>query len=172
VSAITAAFLAAGVSSAPALPRDREMSPLHDTGFVLPGAYYVQEVGTPAMRDTSNGAGLEASVVRHFGGAGEWVAGGVLQGEKVHRWRVAAGAELGYEFVGLELTAARDFASDTTRAQWSMQISPYFSAGFLWVSARWVIALTDRHASDAPGDAAMLLVGFKVPIPFDASGEH
>jgi hypothetical protein len=147
------------------------MSPLHDTGFVLPGAYYVQEVGTPTMRDTSNGGGLELSVVRHFGALGEWAAGGVAQVEKIHRWRATAGGEIGYEFVGLEVSAAREFASDTTRGQWSMQLSPYFSAGFLWVSARWVIALTDRRAADAPGDAAMLLVGFKIPIPFDAAKE-
>lgn len=172
MSGIAPALLAAAALGA-LPPGSRPQRPiLADLWVLLPGVSYVQEIGTPNERATYNGGGMEVSVVRHLGEQGEWVVGGLVQAEKLRRWRSAIGAEVGYEFFGVELSAARDFSSDVTPAQWSLQLAPYASAGFLWVSARWVLALTDRHAAGALGDSAMLLVGFKIPIPLGVAGDR
>lgn len=135
------------------------------SSFLLPGANYLGWV--PLRKDRgigSAGYGFELSFAHHLDDP-SFVVGALGQVERLDRWRLGAGVEAGYELIGVELSCVRELAErDSTRAQWSMQIAPYVSFGFVNIAARWVIALSQRSAVDAPGDGAMIVVGFKVPI--------
>ena len=159
--ALLGAELAATSAAAPT--REVRRGLLDEASFLLPGAHYVDWVPTHAGRPSGSGGGVELSYARHLA-EGAWVVGAVGQVERVGRWRLAAGVEGGYEFFGLELCAARELASTDTRAQWSLQLAPYVSAGLLTIAARWIVAVSARDALDAPGDGAMLMFGFKLPI--------
>ncbi|GAC1377332.1 MAG: hypothetical protein NVSMB47_22320 [Polyangiales bacterium] len=161
MSLIFAALLGAGASAPPVDPSVRGL--LDEATFLLPGVHYVDWVPTHPERPSGSGGGAEVSYARHLVN-GAWVVGALGQVERVGRWRVAAGVEGGYEFFGLELCAAREIASTDSHAQWSLQLAPYVSAGLLTISARWVIGITARSDPNAPGDGAMLVFGFKLPI--------
>jgi hypothetical protein len=149
---------------------ERRTALLANASFLLPGAQYVAWVPLRKDREGSTGGGLEVSYARHLSNAAA-VLGVVAQAEKLDRWRVGGGVEAGWELVGLEVAGVRELASSSHAPQWSLQLAPYVSFGFVTLSARWIVALTNRHDPDAPGDGALVVIGFKVPLRLDRRDE-
>ncbi|MEO7092908.1 MAG: hypothetical protein ABI175_06640 [Polyangiales bacterium] len=153
-----------------AVAEERRTALLANASFLLPGAQYVAWVPLRKDREGSTGAGFELSYARHLANAAA-VLGVVAQAEKLDRWRVGGGLEAGWELVGLEISGVRELANSERAAQWSLQLAPYVSFGFVTLSARWIVGLTNRGNPDAPGDGALVVLGFKVPIRLDRRDE-
>ncbi len=143
-------------------------APLAGSTFVSPGLTWVGwhplRVEQPA-RAPAAGLGIELSVSR-------WISqsaylGLVGQVERLGWWRAALGLQAGFQLVGLEVGVARELVGSDradVRPQWSFQAAPYASIGIVYVGPRIVLALDRCSARDTPGDAAMLVVGLKVPV--------
>lgn len=153
-----------------AVAEERRTALLANASFLLPGAQYVAWVPLRKDREGSTGGGVEISYAHHLANAAA-VMGVLGQAEKLDRWRVGGGVEAGYELVGLEVSGVRELGNGGHAAQWSLQLAPYVSFGFVTLSARWIIALSSRGNPDAPGDGALVVVGFKVPIRLDRRDE-
>ena len=173
---IVAAALLAQIATSAATPTPtptteaRRAALLANASFLLPGAQYLAWVPLRKDREGSTGGGIEVSFARHLRD-GAAVLGVVGQAEKLDRFRVGAGLEAGYELVGLEVSGVRELANGDHSAQWSLQLAPYVSFGFVTLSARWIVALSGRGKPDAPGDGALVVIGFKVPIRLDRRDE-
>jgi hypothetical protein len=138
--------------------------PLDRLTYLLPGVSFVgwQPFRTDdPVRVAKSGFGGELSLVH-------WVApsvylGGAFRVERIDRTRAALGFEIGWQFVGLELAIARDFAAKNgPSAQWSAELAPYLSFGVIYMSPRFTIAIDKKP--DSPGNGAAIVIGLKLPI--------
>jgi hypothetical protein len=153
-----------------AVAEERRTALLANASFLLPGAQYVAWVPLRKDREGATGGGFELSYARHLSNAA-LVFGAVAQVEKLDRWRVGGGFEAGYELVGLEVCGVRELSTADHAAQWSLQLAPYISFGFVTLSARWIVGLTGRNDPSTPGDGALVVIGFKVPLRLDRRDE-
>lgn len=144
--------------------RATDEHPLDGLTYLLPGVSFVgwQPFHTQdPVRVAKSGFGGELSLV-HWIGPSTYL-GGVGRVERIDRTRAALGLEIGWQFVGLELAIARDFAAKNgPSAQWSTEVAPYVSFGVIYISPRFTIAI-DKKA-DSPGNGAAVVVGLKVPL--------
>lgn len=134
-------------------------------GYVIPGFL----IGGSFASPNSFVTGFELSTMAYPSRREMWGAGAFFQAMHYGRSdspnisRYAGGLQFGGP-IGLELGADRREGDGKHRTTWGVHVGPYVSAGFLTLTLRGTIPVTDSPGAQA-GDVGVFL-GFKAPIPF------